>query len=333
MSKSENQKQKLLLLETFFQQQTDEAHPASMQDILSFLAENGISAERKSIYSDLQVLQEHGMDLMRTPGKAGGYFLASRTFELAELKLLVDAVQSCKFLTDRKSNSLIKKLGTLASRYEAQQLRRQVTVSGRVKTMNESIYYNVDRLHDAIARNSQIQFRYFDWAIDGTRRFRDREYIASPYALCWDDENYYLIAHSARHGLTHYRVDKMMSITATGEPRVQTQESRELNLAAYAKKVFGMFSGEETNVRLRFHSSLAGVIFDRFGHDCMLIPDGESHFTVTLPLAVSPLFLGWLAGFGERAEILYPPQVVEQYRTLLHHALAPYEKTSSNKTT
>ena len=324
MPKSENQKRKLLLLEAFFQQETDEAHPASMNDILAFLDANGIRAERKSIYSDIQTLQECGMDIVRAEGKTGGYFLASRMFEIAELKLLVDAVQSCKFLTDRKSNSLIRKLEQLASRHEAQQLRRQVTVSGRVKTMNESIYYNVDRLHDAIANNSQIRSRYFEWGMDGKRHFREKSYCASPYALCWDDENYYLIAHSERHGLTHYRVDKMDTITATGTPRIQTEESRNLNLAAYAKKVFGMFGGEETNVRLRFDRSLAGVVIDRFGRDCMLIPDGAEHFTVTVTVAVSPLFLGWLAGFGQKVQILYPQSVIDAYRALLAPALALY---------
>ena len=184
MPKSENQKQKLLHLKVFFERETDENHPASMTQILEHLAARDIKAERKSIYSDIQTLQDFGMDIVLEKGKAGGYYLASREFELPELKLLVDAVQSSKFLTDKKSLSLIQKLEGLSSHHEASQLRRQVVVSGRVKTMNESIYYNVDRIHDAIAQNSQIQFRYYDWGIDGKRMYRKGSYTASPYALC-----------------------------------------------------------------------------------------------------------------------------------------------------
>ena len=325
MAKSENQKKKLLLLESFFLRETDEAHPATMAEIIAFLAANQIHAERKSIYSDIRTLQECGLDIVTAEGRNGGYFLASRDFELPELKLLVDAVQSSKFLTDRKSAALLRKLELLVSRHEAVQLRRQVTVSGRVKTMNESIYYNVDRIHNAIAENAQISFRYFDWGVDGKRHFRDKVYQASPYALCWDDENYYLVAHSERHGITHYRVDKMDKITLLPEKRIHTDETRNLNMASYSKKVFGMFGGEETSVRIRFKNSLAGVVIDRFGHDIMLIPDGDDHFTFTGSIAVSPLFLGWLTSFGADAEILYPQSVIDAYRNQLSRALSHYE--------
>ena len=325
MPKSENQKQKLLWLKTFFERETDENHPASMADILAFLAAKDISAERKSIYSDIQTLQDFGMDIVLQKGKTGGYYLASREFELPELKLLVDAVQSSKFLTDKKSLALIQKLEGLSSRHEGSQLRRQVVVSGRVKTMNESIYYNVDRIHDAIAENSQITFRYYDWEMDGTRKYREGTYSASPYALCWDSENYYLIAHSERHGMTHYRVDKMTSIRTTGQPRIKTEETSKLDLANYTKKVFGMFNGSETTVRLRFEKSMAGVVIDRFGHDCMLIPDGPDHFQFTTSVVVSPQFLGWVAGLGQKVRILHPEHVVEAYRSLLTETLSQYQ--------
>lgn len=324
MPKSENQKKKLLLLKAFFERETDENHPATMAQILDYLAAQDIHAERKSVYSDIQTLQACGMDIVSLRGKTGGYYLASREFELPELKLLVDAVQSSKFLTDRKSMALIRKLEGLASRHEASQLRRQVVVRGRVKTMNESIYYNVDRIHDAIAVNSQIRFRYYDWGVDGQRHYRVGTYVASPYALCWDDENYYLIAHSERHGITHYRVDKMDTIVQTGQPRVQTEETKNLNLADYAKKVFGMFNGNELAVRLRFHNSLAGVVIDRFGHDSMLIPDGPDHFIFSTSVVDSPLFLGWVAGFGQKVQILSPQSLVDEYRAMLADTLTLY---------
>ena len=324
MPKQERQKQKLLVLKEFFERETDEAHPASMPEILAYLAARDIPAERKSVYSDIETLRDFGLDLCLRRGRGGGYYLASRAFELPELKLLVDAVQSSRFLTDRKSIALIGKLSALASRHDAARLQRQVVVSGRVKTMNESIYYNVDRIHDAILNNSQIRFGYFDWDLGGARRARPGPYVASPYALCWDHENYYLIAHSARHGLTHYRVDKMTRIQETGTPRVQTEETAKLDLAAYLKKTFGMFGGQEMTVRLRFPRRLAGVIYDRFGHDAMLIPDGEDHFTFTAAVVDSPLFYGWLAGFGGQAELLSPPAARQEFRAMLEDALALY---------
>ena len=317
------------MLKDLLERESDPEHPLSMQRILEHLESRGISAERKSIYSDMECLMDYGMDILMQKGRSGGYYLASRSFEMPELKLLVDAVQSSRFLTEKKSLELIGKLEGLASVHGAGQLRRQVVVSGRVKTMNESIYYNVDRIHEAIASNSRITFRYFDWGVDREKHFRPRSYEASPYALCWADENYYLIAHSDRHGITHYRVDKMASIEITGQPRAVTEESRNLNLAVYSRAVFSMFGGEVLPVRMRFDNALAGVVLDRFGRDSMLIPDGPEHFIFTAPIAVSPMFLGWLISFGTQAEILFPQSVRDQCAALLRETLGQYAPTGS----
>ena len=324
MPRAENQKLKLLILKQIFETETDENHPLNAQQLIELLAKYGIRAERKSIYSDIECLRDFGLDIEQRLGANGGCYLASRAFELPELKLLVDAVQSSKFLSEKKSLQLIAKLETLASRYDAKSLRRQVVVSGRVKTMNESIYYNVDRLHEAIAQNSQISFRYFDWDLHGERRYRPGQTLASPYALCWQDENYYLIAHTARHGLTHYRVDKMTSIAQTGKPRVLGAEYAALDLSNYGKNVFGMFGGTRQTVRLRFETALAGVVIDRFGRDAMLVPDGDTHFTYSADVAVSPQFFGWLAGFGSRVKILHPAQVAEDYVNYIKSTLDTY---------
>ena len=324
MAKSEMQKLKLLYLKELLEEQSDETHPLSAQQLIDALAARGVCAERKSIYSDIEALQSYGMDIVHRKGPGGGYFLASRLFELPELKLLVDAVQSSRFLTQRKSMQLIAKLEKLSSRYDAGKLRRQVVVTGRVKTMNESIYYNVDLLHEAIAENSQIRFRYFDWDVGAKRVYRDGLYAASPYALCWDNENYYLIAHSERHGLTHYRVDKMTHIALTHTPRYQDAQSRALELPQYGKGVFGMFSGARVPVRLRFARRLAGVVVDRFGAEVMLIPEDAAHFTFTAEIAVSPLFFGWLAGFGAEAELLSPQQVRDDYVNYCKRILRVY---------
>ena len=325
MSRSEHQKLKLLYLKEILETQTDAAHPLTAQELIELLARKGVRAERKSIYSDMECLLEYGMDVVQQRGPGGGYYLGGREFELPELKLLVDAVQSSKFLSEKKSMQLIEKLETLTSRFAAKSLRRQVVVSGRVKTMNESIYYNVDRLHEAIADNSQITFRYFDWTVGGERSYRPGKYTASPYALCWEDENYYLIAHTEKHGLTHYRVDKMSTITQTGQARVLGETYESLDLSQYGRNVFGMFGGQRCSVKLRFENGLAGVIIDRFGRDVMLTPDGDAHFTYTAPIAVSPVFFGWLAGFGGRAKIVYPEHVAQEYRAFLQESLDQYQ--------
>ena len=325
MARSDNQKRKLMLLARLLEQQTDEAHPMSAQQLIAALAEHGVKAERKSIYSDIAALQDLGMDICLQNGKNGGYYLASREFELPELKLLVDAVQASKFLSERKTVQLIRKLETLASRWDAGRLRRQVVVSGRVKTMNESVFYTVDQIHEAIAANQQIQFRYFEWGVDKQKHFRNRRYVASPYALCWENENYYLVAYSERHGITHYRVDKMAQLQMLDTPRIVNDETRALDVSKYGKNVFGMFGGEQMQVKMRFENPLAGVVLDRFGHDVMLIPDDDSHFTLTTDIAVSPVFFGWLAGFGGAAKIVFPQSAVEAYLELCKHSMAQYE--------
>lgn len=326
MPKSDNQKRKLLLLKDYLEENTDPEHPASMPVLLEFLKRSGIAAERKSVYSDIRTLTDYGMDIDLKKGRNGGYYVASRQFELPELKLLVDAVQSSKFLTERKSMALIRKLAGLSSRYEATLLRRQVVVAGRVKTMNESIYYNVDAIHCAIAENSQITFTYSEWGVDRKRHPRPNPYLASPYALCWDNENYYLIAHTQKHGLTHYRVDKMSRIQLTHKPRLTDESTRALDLSRYSTHMFQMFRGELTQVRLRFDNSLAGVVIDRFGSDILLVPDGDAHFVFTADISISPMFLGWLAGFEDKAAILAPASLIEDYKTFCRKSLSQYEK-------
>lgn len=321
MAKNERQKLKLLYLQEYLRQNTDEAHPAGIQKMIDYLAAKGIPAERKSIYSDLTALSEFGMDIHYVRGRNGGYYVSQREFVLPEIKLLVDAVLSCKFLSPEQSMQLIRKLAALSSSHEAELLRREVVVSGRLKSSDGESIQNVDTIHDAIERNRQIVFRYFDWGVDRKRHFREGRYFASPYALCWDDENYYLIANSEKHGLTHYRVDKMTEVFLTDEPRVFGEEFQKFHPASYSKEVFGMFRGEVRRVKLRFENSLAGVVIDRFGRDTLLIPDGERHFTFTDEISVSPNFLGWVASFGGRGTITFPQEVVEQYREFCRKAL------------
>ena len=326
MPKSEKQKLKLLIIKDYLERNTDEDHYATIGEITAYLEQQGIPAERKSIYRDLECLEEFGCDILRKTGKNAAYAIGTKNFDLPELKLLADAVLSSKFLTEKKSSQLLQKLGTLTSRYQAVAMRRSMVVSGRVKSMNESVFYNVDDIHQAILADSQISFRYFEWDREKKRVYRKGVRIASPFALCWDDENYYLIAYTEEHGITHFRVDKMTGIRQTGLPRVQNELTRSIDLSSYGKQVFGMFNGELVRVRMRFENALAGVVIDRFGKEIMLIPDGPDHFVCMADVKVSPLFYSWIAGFGARVRLLSPERVTEGFRDHLRGILAAYDE-------
>lgn len=322
MANSEHTKQRLLALAELLRRETDENHHLSAPALVKLLKAQGIPAERKSLYQDISALEDGGWDILRDKE---GYYLASGTFELAELKLLADAVQCSRFITQKKSRELIEKLETLTSRYHASQLRRQLHLVGRSKASNEQIYYNVDKLYTAINRGREITFDYLEWHSNGTRRKKDRLYRASPYALCWDSENYYLVAHAEPHGRTHYRVDKMANITLLDTPGLHPELYRDLDMAQYSKQVFGMFGGASRAVTLQFPEELADSAVDKFGSDCMMVPQGDGTFTLTATVAVSPVFFSWVFSFAGRVKILAPATVAEQYREMCRAAIAAYQ--------
>lgn len=309
-------------------ERTDETHPMTVAEMIQYLSAHDISAERKSIYDDLDALRLFGLDIVQTKSKTTGYYIGSRDFELPELKLLVDSVQSSKFITQKKTLSLIKKIEGLASVHEAQLLQRQVYVRNRVKSMNESVYYNVDEISSAITQNRSIRFRYFEYTVDKQRRFRKDGafYEISPFALMWDDENYYLLGWDASANIMkHFRVDKMAEINITDSERRGSEVFSQVDMSTYSQTVFGMFTGTEENVRLRFANRLVGAVIDRFGKDIMVIPDGDTHFTVTLKLAVSPMFYAWVFGFGLDAEILSPQAVRQEMGQLTAQIAKQYQ--------
>lgn len=320
MARSSNQKLKLLYLAQILLQKTDEDHPLTTTRLIEELSRCGVSAERKSIYGDMDALALFGLDVQMRKGKSPGWFVGEREFELPELKLLVDAVQSSRFITRKKSDALIRKLEGLSSVHQARQLQRQVYVSGRVKTMNESIYFNVDKLHAAIAGRRIITFQYFDYDMFHSKVFRKggARYCVSPYGLIWNNENYYLVAYEASNReMRHYRVDKMAEIAVTALPRQGSEQYPGFDLASYGQKHFGMYSGEEVMATLRARSDMANVVLDRFGQDVILVPDGPAHFTLTLPLVMSPQFFGWLFGLEDRVILTAPAWAAQAYRQKL----------------
>lgn len=325
MAKSAGQKLKLLYIIKLLTDSTDENHPASTADIIAYLEANGIHSERKSIYDDIAKLIDFGYDIIQVHSRlGGGYYMAGRDFELAELKLLVDAVQSSRFITTRKSRSLIKKLEQLAGKYDAGKLQRQVYVAGRIKTENESIYYSIDGIHRAIQENKQISFQYLDWSLKKELEPRERELRrVSPWALIWREENYYLAAYdSVDRIMKHYRVDKMGQVKVLKEARDGMEQFARTDPAVYSNLTFGMFAGEEETVTLQFPNRLIGVVLDRFGRDVDIRPMTDRIFRIRAKVAVSGQFFGWLAGIGREAVVVSPSSVREQYQSWLTDIVA-----------
>ena len=324
MSKSANQKQKLLYLIDYLKKNTDDTHVVSTAQIIEYMASNGIKVERKTVYADIDTLCEYGYDVIRVGGKSGGYFLGARDFELAEVKLLVDLVQSSKFITTSKSRELIRKLEKEVSRYDAGKLHRQVVVADRNKTSNENIYYSVDVIYEAIAHNVKVKYQYFEWDEKKQQRLRkDGDYYkVSPWLLTWEDENYYLVGYDSDAGqIKHYRVDKMLHIELTNEVRTGEAEFAKVDVASFSKKTFGMFAGEERTLQLVADASMTGVLVDRFGRDVPIRRLDEKHVLVRANVAVSPHFYGWLAGFAGKISIYGPADVKESYREYIKELL------------
>lgn len=318
MPKGSNQKLKLYYLAKIMVSKTDDEHYLTMPQIMKELEKYDITAERRSIYRDLQELENLGIEVEGEPiGKSYHYHVISHQFELPELKLLVDAIQSSRFITAKKSDELIKKLESFVSEHEAKQLQRQVYVSDRVKTMNESIYYNVDAIQNAIVQNCKIQFQYFQWNLKKEMELRHGGvyYRISPWGLLWDNQNYYLVAYDdAEEKIKHYRVDKMLHISLLEEKREGKDAFAKLNMASYSNTNFGMFGGQKEKVKLKVNNRMAGVMIDRFGKNVMMIPYDRDSFTVNIDIHVSDQFLSWIAALGEEVKILGPENVVEQMK-------------------
>ena len=319
MPRSDKQKLKLMYLIKLFEERTDVSHGLSMTDIIEALSEEGITAERKSIYADISALNDFGFDLVKdNEGKACVYKLVERDFEIAELKLLVDAVQSSKFITESKSNKLIKKIEGLASNNEAKSLHRQVYVANRIKTTNESVYYNVDDIQKAISENHKVSFQYFQWNPNKEKELRHNgmRYEISPWALTWDDENYYMVGYDSKERkIKHYRVDKMLKIEIMADSKREGKALfKDMDMAVYSKKIFGMFGGVEETVVLECKNGISGVIIDRFGTEVDIIKRATDSFTVRVNVQISPQFLGWVFSLGENIKIISPDSVIERMR-------------------
>ena len=320
MSRGTNQKFKFTYLMKIMQEKTDDEHSLTMPQIMEELEKYDVTAERKSIYADFQdMTDKFGVEIIKEQiGRETYYHVGSREFELAEVKLLIDAIQSSKFITQTKSRELITKIKSFVSEHQAKQLQRQVYINDRVKTMNESVYYNVDDIHTAINQNKKIRFKYYKWDINKklVPRHNGDWFVVSPWALTWDDENYYMVAFdNLDHKIKHYRVDKMMRISIEEEKRDGKEVFKNFDMAEYSKATFGMYQGQKTNVKIRFANYMCGVFIDRFGKDISFRPIDDAHSELHVDVNVSSQFFGWIFSLGKDVKVVGPEEVVEELRT------------------
>lgn len=322
-----NQKLKILYILKILMEQTDENHPLSTNDLIVALKHYDIDAERKSIYTDIECLQDFGIDIICEKARSNQYYIGSRDFELAELKLLVDSVQSSKFITHKKSRELIKKLERLASKHEGGALQRQVTVHKRVKSMNESIYYSVDAIHEAIKNKKKIDFKYYSYDVD--KNFKPRRngaiYSVVPFALSWADENYYLIGYYDRYDdVSNFRVDRMDQVCVSKEDVEVLPAYENFDVIDYTNKMFGMFGGNLERVKIKFSHEMVNPVIDKFGKDITIYDKDNCHFCVSLDLAITNTFFSWMVIFGDKAEIMSPEFVREDYKAYLMGICSKY---------
>ncbi len=325
MSKSSGQKLKLLYLRDILLKKTDENHGMTASEIIDALGELHISSERKSLYDDISLLQMYGLDIKKTKSNTTKYSVCSRDFELAELKLLVDAIQSSRFITRKKSMELIGKIEGLVSNFQGKELKRDVFITNRVKGLNEKIYYVVDTLQTAISNDRKVSFKYMKWnlgqgakAVKVPRR-NGKLYVISPIWLCWDDENYYLIGYdSEADKIKHYRVDKIEDVKILDESREQTDEIKSFDGAEYTKKIFSMYGGEEFEVTMLVNNELVGVIADRFGDDIFIVKENDNQFRFSAKISISSQFYAWVFGLGGGVKILSPQRVVDGFKEHLN---------------
>lgn len=329
MSRGTNQKFKFTYLTRIMLEKTDDEHSLTMPQIMAELEKYEVTAERKSIYQDFQDMEKLGIEIIKEQvGRETYYHVGAREFELAEIKLLIDSIQSSKFITQTKSRELITKIKKFVSEYQARQLQRQVFINDRVKNMNESVYYNVDDIHIAINQNKKIRFKYYKWSIEKklVPRHNGDWFVVSPWALTWDDENYYMVAFDdLDHKIKHYRVDKMMRMSVEEEMREGKEVFKNFDMAAYSKTTFGMYSGKTTRVHIQFPNNMCGVFIDRFGKDIFFRKLDEDHSTVAVDVAVSHQFFGWIFSLGREVKVVGPDEVVEQMKIAAEEFAGNYQ--------
>ncbi len=310
-----NSKERLLALIKLLWTQTDEEHPMTTAEIVTYFENQGVSTYRKTVQADIELLIEFGLDIVEIKRTQISYFCATRCFELPELKLLIDAIESSKFITAKKNRELVSKLASFSSTYQADSLKRQLYSYGRIKPENENIYYIIDLLHAAIRDKKKISFRYYEYTPQKEKVWKHNgvPYKFSPYALFWNEDRYYIIGYSDNHGkIVKFRVDRMEIPKDINETAVEQPEN--FDASEYAVKVFDMYDGRTTKVKLLCDNTLIKVVIDRFGEDITVTEYDETRFMVEVEVSTSPTFFGWIFQFGRKVQIYSPTEVLDEYR-------------------
>ncbi len=301
-------------MKQLFERRTDDKHTLTGNRLIEILGENGIKAERKTIYDDIKTLSDSGMAIETTKdGHSNAYYLADRLFQDEELYVLADAVASSRFLTQKKSRELIRKLQQLTSDYKAKDLRRVVYVENRTKTFNEQIYYAINKIQEGIFTQSQIRFKYFEYTVEKRKQLKHggEVYTVSPYALVWENENYYLVCYSEKHdNISRFRVDRMTQVEMTELPRRELLDE-EQDKVNNLQSIYGMYGGEIMELKIQFDNSLINVVMDRFGEKTICHKNSDETFYINREVQIAPTFWGWLFQFGDKAKVLAPAEAVE----------------------
>lgn len=320
---SEN-KARLLYVLKLLEQYSDEEHPLSTADLLSMLVDQyGISTHRITLKTDIETLQSFGVDIEVINSSQNKYYISSRQFEIPELKLLIDAVESSKFITEKKSEVLVSKLTSLVSEHQAKQLKRNLCTTDRIKPDNELIYYIVDAINEAINTGKKISFLYFEYNVKKEKKLKNggKPYVLSPYSLIWNGDFYYVVGYSEKHkDVCVFRVDRILkSPTILDKDAVPQPE--DFNIADYTKSVFQMYGSEECEVTLRCENSLMKYIIERFGEDVQTMAYDMTSFRTIVEVELSPTFYSWVFTFGGKVQILTPEHAKNEYREMLKSAL------------
>lgn len=329
MDKSDSkQRLKLLYLLRILYEESDEESGLTMPQLIERLADHGVSAERKAVYRDLEALRAYGFDVATLPRRPVQYALRGRIFSQAELLLLVDAVQSSRFLTKTKSDSLVRSLRTLASKQHGRTLTRHVHVEGRIKMQNESVFYNVDVIQEALAKKRKVSFRYFKYDERKEQQLQraGERYLETPVVLTYVDGCYYLVVYNDKHaGFATYRIDRMQSLMVSDEPATRNEAIASFDISTYEARVFGMFAGRPVKAALRVHCDAMGAVIDKFGRDVEVMALGDGWARVYVHVMEAPTFFGWLAQFDSTVSIEGPERLRTAYRDHLRSILEGYE--------
>jgi len=313
---------RILHVYKYLQDQTDEDHPTTIRQILDHLASKNITAHRRTIAGDIVALLDFGVDIITVKSTQNLYFIGQRHFELPEVQLLIDAVLSAKSITSQKSRVLVKKLGELVSEHQRSKFAEENHIADRVKPQNENVYRITDTLQTAIGQKKRVSFQYFELSVNKRKTLKHKgyHYIFSPYFLLWNEDKYYVIGHSEKHGkIVTFRIDRIHEATLTDKDAISCPDA--FDLSAFCQQVFGMYDGERATVELKCRHCQMKAIVDKFGEDVHTEPLDEEWFFAKVDVFISPTFYGWLLGFTDEIILTAPDTNVQEYRKILGKAI------------